>query len=153
MVEMERKNLLILGSIFILIALFIILIIPEINKDLILANNKTEIGRNNIENEVSESEQIPKGGPLSKEVWCDAWVREIKGLLEEANYCEREDDCRIYNEGICPSGCYYLYNKDYDFLKALERIKEYRESCELCDYDCPSVDIEMIRCVDRKCVL
>lgn len=92
-----------------------------------------------------------------KEKESDEACRSIsKGLTEafrDINYCEVDEDCKIA-EGVCPFGCYFLYNEKISFNSYESDIKNYRKNCEPCQYKCAErEDLGNPKCVDNKCVV
>ncbi len=81
--------------------------------------------------------------------------REIKRLLEEANYCAADSDCAVLDTNFgCPFGCFNLGNKNADLtgVKALWEAWQKNPST-ICIYSClESPKPEEIKCTNDKCV-
>lgn len=84
--------------------------------------------------------------------------REIKRLLNEANYCAVDSDCAVLNTPLeCPFGCYNLGNKDANLTRINTLWEEYQKSREksgsFCVYSCiTSPEPWEIKCINNKCV-
>lgn len=82
---------------------------------------------------------------------CDELEKEIKNLLEEANYCKNDSDCTFESKYYCPFGCYQFYNKNADLTEIDDKVKILRENnCNFCKYKC--IKIYDVKCIDNKCV-
>lgn len=82
---------------------------------------------------------------------CDELEKEIKNLLEEANYCENDFDCAFEWGYYCPFGCYKFFNKKADLQEIDDKVKIFRENeCNFCEYEC--IEFCDVKCVNNKCV-
>ena len=75
---------------------------------------------------------------------------QIKGKIEEANYCDNADDCKIEHFG-CPFGCYSLVNKNADMAGIKRLVEGYQKQAIECLYKCGS-DPKEIVCENDKCI-
>lgn len=84
--------------------------------------------------------------------------REIKRLLDEANYCSSDADCTILDTNFgCPFDCYNLGNKNANLTKVMASWEAYQESRRksgsFCIYGCIEPPRpEEIKCVNNTCV-
>lgn len=82
--------------------------------------------------------------------------KEIRTLLDNANYCSVDSDCTILNTNLgCPFGCYNFGNKKADMseINALWDAYQKRNSGSVCVYSCLiAPGPEEIKCVNNKCV-
>lgn len=84
-------------------------------------------------------------------IWSLPFLAEgyIKNQIEQANYCNKKDDCIRINNAICPFGCYIFVNKN-----EANRIKNLISFYNLinrnpCVYDC--LFLKDYDCGDGKC--
>ncbi len=84
--------------------------------------------------------------------------REIKRLLNEANYCAIDSDCIVLDTNFgCPFGCHNLGNRNADLTRINTLWEAYQKSREksgsFCVYSCiTSPEPWEIKCVNNKCV-
>lgn len=128
-----------------------------------------EEGEASPEVEQPESSSLPTGPFLS----CGIMYKEIEEVFEDANYCERDNDCKtmeighIFDEPDCGwdcrkfanvetpiSGefdCYRFVNKKADEEELYQKIREYYKECELVG-DNWALSPGSV-CVDGRCVV
>lgn len=82
---------------------------------------------------------------------CNILENDIKQDLEEANYCEKDDDCVVVSFG-CPFGCWNFVNKNIDLSPIKEKVEEYKNQCSGCLYKCGAPPENLI-CQNEKCTM
>lgn len=83
---------------------------------------------------------------------CEEAKTEISDLLDKANYCEKNGDCKTITLG-CPFGCYNFVNKNSNSQNIQLAYSEYeKQQCSICKYFCiePPTSNE-IKCINKKC--
>jgi len=87
---------------------------------------------------------------------CIKLERDITKSLEEADYCEKDNECvvRLQNISVCPFGCYHVINKRYKLTKLRIDLGVYSRTCDPCVNDCdlPPEKSEIF-CINSKCVV
>ncbi len=88
----------------------------------------------------------------NEEDHCRKLYREIRDEIEEENYCEVNEDCRVLELGgsYIAFGCYHFVNKDTDKNYFYQRAREYYEDCVLAINECDPSPAP--QCVEGKCV-
>lgn len=83
---------------------------------------------------------------------CQVLEDEINGLLDQANSCRRDEDCKKIGLG-CPFGCYNLVNDMSDTNSIGQAYREYQDNCGRCLYRCAAdPKPEEIICKNNRCV-
>lgn len=90
------------------------------------------------------------------EIWdenaCQELTKEIKGMLDQANYCQKDTDCHTINLG-CPFGCSNLVNINTDTNSIGQAYREFEDNCGICIYKCSrNPEPGEIKCRDNKCI-
>jgi uncharacterized protein YxeA len=84
------------------------------------------------------------------EINCEELKNEIMAKMEDANFCETDNDCKTYSLG-CPFGCGNYVNKNYDMSKVLSDVESYQVCPDTeCDYMCEMPAPP--ECKNKKCV-
>jgi hypothetical protein len=88
---------------------------------------------------------------------CRFFENNVKQVLDDANYCNKSDECKIDTSVQCPYGCYRLINKDVNLTQELNKVqfdlKMQNYLCPKCIYGCAQPPaINNIYCVKKKCV-
>lgn len=80
---------------------------------------------------------------------CKDLEKDINTQIEQANYCNVDEDCTLVGFG-CPFGCGSYVNKRADVASIKTKIGSYREQCGFCEYKCirPFNSV----CKNNKCV-
>ncbi len=60
---------------------------------------------------------------------CVSLEKQIKGLLEEDNYCNKDSDCQAVQEFWCPFGLWQLVNKAENLSSIRREVEQYNKSC------------------------
>lgn len=83
---------------------------------------------------------------------CEYLKKEITNLLNEANYCQKDNECKIISLS-CPFGCHNLVNRSHNLDSVDQKYLEFKKSCTSCIYDCDQAPTsQQIKCQDNKCV-
>lgn len=67
--------------------------------------------------------------------FCRQFEKKINNLIEEANYCNSDQDCIVVGFG-CPFGCGSYVNRNSDLTPIRKQIDSYHERCGECMYMC-----------------
>lgn len=116
----------------------------------------------NFQNEkpsINSEKPIVEPGPIAInlqeitfESECSKLGEQIKGLIEQTNYCTKASDC-VYESFGCPFGCYTILSNK--IIGAVQKIKEgvniYDEKCMLCLYDCGGPP-KNLSCEKNRCI-
>ena len=90
------------------------------------------------------------------EVDCEQIKAEARELLNQANYCEKNDDCVVLELGFKHHflACYNLGNKDANLSSIKKKGRKFFKSgCPFVVYAfCESPKLEEIKCIEGKCV-
>ncbi len=79
---------------------------------------------------------------------CDEKKEALNLALEQANYCEVDADCKVFQPG--GFGCFGYVNKSFDGSMILQRVDDYGRMCPLTAYKCPGTPRSPI-CVQGVC--
>ena len=83
---------------------------------------------------------------------CAALSVQIYDLLDEANYCQIDNDCLVHDDLICPFGCWRFINKNANLTAIKQSVEKYTKNCGPgCLYDCFKGDLNEIKCIDNEC--
>lgn len=85
------------------------------------------------------------GAPVNT---CEEKYEAINLALEQANYCERESDCKSFQPG--GFSCYIYTNESFDGSTVLQRVSDYSNACRLPVYKCAQLQ-RSPRCIQGKC--
>ncbi len=97
---------------------------------------------------------VPQETDTEAETDCNRLKEEITALINQANYCTADSDCKIVHEWYC----YQIVNKNADLTALKAKIREYNgdspgTSCPVMQVMCkPTPSEEDIRCVNSRCV-
>lgn len=90
---------------------------------------------------------------ISFENDCSKLSEQIKGLIEQTNYCTKDSDC-FYTSFGCPFGCYTILSNK--IIGAVQKINEginiYGGKCMRCLYDCGGPP-NSLSCENNKCII
>jgi len=96
------------------------------------------------------SKEVMITGPVSYN--CKAVYNNIEKDFEEANFCEKDEDCEIMEIGgiFFQFGCYKFVNVETNKQKFYDRMVEYYQYCESPIDNC--LPTPEVICLDNKCV-
>lgn len=87
------------------------------------------------------------GAPVKS---CEAKQEAINLALEQANYCETNSDCKLFQPG--GFSCAGYIHKLFDTAIILQRVADYGRSCPLTAYKCPVDQLSRSpQCIQGKC--
>lgn len=80
---------------------------------------------------------------------CKRLEANIRAQIEQVNYCQVDEDCRIESFD-CPFSCGSYANEEADIASIKEQVSSYHERCGRCEYVCirPLNPV----CQNNKCV-
>lgn len=85
------------------------------------------------------------GAPVNT---CEEKQEAINLALEQANYCETESDCKLFQPG--GFSCYVYTNKSFDGSTVLQRVNDYGKVCPFTAYKCVQLE-HSPSCIQGKC--
>lgn len=92
---------------------------------------------------------------LKDNIPCYNQAQEIISLIDNANYCQIDSDCKANILGECIFGCYFLSNKDYDVKIITDKRIEFNSKCHsgvACDCS-PVPAQERLICENKRCIV
>lgn len=95
---------------------------------------------------------VPRGVLLFPISSCDRWHNDIENAFEEANFCEKDEDCKAVALGgpYVEFGCFKFVNVKVDESELFRRVKMYDEKCDIAIDKCAPVP--EVTCVLDKCI-
>lgn len=85
------------------------------------------------------------GAPVNT---CEEKQEAINLALEQANYCETESDCKLFQPG--GFSCYVYTNQSFDGSTVLQRVNDYGKVCPFTAYKCAQLE-HSPACIQGKC--
>lgn len=85
------------------------------------------------------------GAPVNT---CEEKTEAINLALEQANYCETESDCKLFQPG--GFSCYVYTNQSFDGSTVLQRVNDYGKVCPFTAYKCAQLE-HSPACIQGKC--
>ncbi|MDI6603210.1 MAG: hypothetical protein QME57_03800 [Patescibacteria group bacterium] len=100
----------------------------------------------------AKQEKFPTITPFVPQINCSLWYQNIEREFDDANFCERNSDCKTIRLGgrYIEFGCYKFVNISTNEEELLDKVKEYDKVCapeiNKCSFPPDAV------CINNKCV-
>ncbi len=104
----------------------------------------------NIDNERKNDYEVTD--LISDELFCDILYDDVKRMIEESNFCETDEDCKVLSldEIQVDSKCYHLIHKEVNESVFYTKVSDYMKRCIEITDDCEHLLIPA--CVNERCV-
>jgi len=79
---------------------------------------------------------------------CEEKKEAITLAIEQANYCEADSDCKLFQPG--GFSCYVYTNQSFDSSTVLQRVNDYGKVCPFAAYKCAQLE-HSPSCIQGKC--
>lgn len=86
------------------------------------------------------------GAPVNT---CEEKQEAINLALEQANYCEVDSDCKLFQPG--GFSCYVYTHQSFDGSTVLQRVNDYGKICRFIAYKCAQLVEHSPACIQGKC--